>query len=458
MSFHHAKRVVECVMYISRGHGQSTWDQTSTASPSPPPDEPEEVEPSRLVYSFVSANKISFFQKKMTKRPYDVVVFGATGFTGALVVEYLRDRAPKDLRWAVAGRAKAKLEAVLRDLGVTVPVLIADSGDDVSLATLCQSTNVVVSTVGPFAVYGYPLCAACVRAGTHYCDITGEPQFVTRVIDTLHDDAVRNKALLVNCCGFDSVPSDLGNMMMLKAAAEQFPGAKVKRVSGYHQMKGAASGGTIGTIFTMIETMNRETASIMKNPFAMCPGRRSDVAAPMDIPLVYYSRRLGAFNAPFVMAGINTKVVNRANSLRSSRSQYTERMGPMGLMMALVSTFAFSSMLLLLLPPVRWLAKKFVPKPGEGPSRADRELGWFKVTLVAELDDGRSMRGMVRSRHGDPGYKETAKMLSEAAITIALHYNDLKFRGGVLPPSVALGDLYVDRLVAAGIEFGVTNP
>eukprot|EP00759_Apiculatamorpha_spiralis_P051646 PhF_6_TR536/c0_g1_i1/m.400 len=392
----------------------------------------------------------------MSKRQYDVVIYGATGFTGALCVEYFRDHAPKELKWAVAGRQKSKLELVLKDLNTpTIPILVADSSDPASLAEMCKNTTVVLTTVGPFAKYGYPLVAACVRAGTHYCDITGEPQFVSRVIDTLHDDAVKNNSLIVSCCGYDSVPSDLGNMMMLRAAAAEFPGVPVTRVTGYHNAKGGPSGGTIHTVFNLVETATKETIKIMTNPFALTPTKQgSGVSSPLDAPVVYYSRTLGKFNSPFVMAGINVKVVNRSNALRNSKTQYTERMGPMGLLMAMVTTFGFSIMMLTVaIAPLRWLAKKVAPSPGEGPSKNVRETGWFKSIFVCHLANGRTIKGMVQSRHGDPGYKETSKMLSEAAICMALQGSILPHKGGVLTPSIALGETYLKRLAAAGFEF-----
>jgi short subunit dehydrogenase-like uncharacterized protein len=388
------------------------------------------------------------------KRTYDVIIFGATGYTGAIVVKYFLDSAPSNVRWAIAGRSAAKLEAVLAKHQKTskdIPIILADSGDEKALAALCGQTKVVLTTVGPYALYGYPLVAACARSGTHYCDITGEPQYMSKVIDTLHDDAVKNKALIVSACGFDSVPGDLGNAMVHEAARKEHPGANVVRVTAHYQMMGAPSGGTLATGANALK--DPDMPKIQRNPYCLTPTKSSPLLAVKEDFYPTYNGCLRAWTAPFVMARTNVRVVNRSNALLGVQATYAERLGPMSLIGSILNVVVMAVFgLIMLMPPLRYILTKCL-KPGDGPSEAVRNNGWFKVLLVAELDNGKTAQSMVRSLIGDPGYKESAKMLSEAAITLALDYDALPFKGGVLPPAVALGSCYRKRLEAAGLEF-----
>jgi len=424
----------------------------------------------------------------MIDRTYDLILFGATGFTGKLVAEYLARSAPKDLRWAIAGRSKDKLEVVRRDLAraapelAGLPTLVADSHDEAALDALVPKTKVICTTVGPFARYGRELARACARHGTHYCDITGEVTFIRASIDENHERATETRARIVHCCGFDSIPFDLGVHMLWHHAADR--GQKLAWVKGFAgRMRGGLSGGTIASMMAIMEDVGRDPKlrRLLGNPYALDPDPSRRGPDRGDQRGVRFDHDLGRWTAPFVMSAINTRVVRRSNALLDGAYgpsfRYSEaqsfRAGPRGLVAAATLTaglagFAAAAMV----PATRKLLQRTVlPAPGEGPSREERESGFFEVKLLGETaraaagsaDGGgaapsRPLRltGRVEGT-SDPGYGETAKMLGESALCLALDDASLDARYGVLTPATAMGMVLVARLRRAGMVLDVSS-
>ncbi|MCB9622135.1 MAG: saccharopine dehydrogenase NADP-binding domain-containing protein [Polyangiales bacterium] len=400
-------------------------------------------------------------------RRYDVVLFGATGFTGRLVAEYLAEHyGDSDVRVALAGRNRAKLEDIRRGLpaaGREWPILVADSHDRASLDAVAKDTSVVCTTVGPYARYGAELVAACVAHGTDYCDLTGETQFVRRMIDQHHEEAQKTGARIVHCCGFDSIPSDLGTLMMQEAAKERFgvPLQKVTYFAG--ETKGGFSGGTVASMLNLFEEIARDRSvlKILGNPYALNPEGKRKGPDGSDQKGVRFDRDLGQWTAPFVMAAINTRVVRRSNAILGypwgEDFRYAEVMstgkGPRGLARATaITSFLGGFMGAAAIDPIRkLLAARVLPKPGEGPSKEDRDKGFFVTRFVGKTADGRELRGRVEGT-SDPGYGETAKMLSESALCLALGGPS---EGGVRTPASTMGMLLVERLRKAGMTFDV---
>lgn len=403
----------------------------------------------------------------MSDRPFDLVLFGATGFTGTLVAEYVARHGPRDLRWAIAGRSREKLEAVRRDLGLgDLPIEIADSHDDAALGALASRTRVVCTTVGPFAKHGIGLVRAAAKNGTHYCDITGETQFVRRSIDEHHDDAVRTKARIVHCCGFDSIPFDLGVYMLWDHAKKN--GEKGLRwAKGFcGATKGGMSGGTIASMVNIMEeaTRDRDVRRLIGDPHGLDPVRSGRTVDPFeqDQRGVRWDADIERWTAPFVMAAINTRIVRRSNALvgYGEGFRYHESMsmpkGPKGLVAAAAISAGLGGMMTALAIPFtrNLLAERVLPKPGEGPSKEARDKGYFKVRIVAETEGGKKLHARVEGT-SDPGYGETAKMLGESALCLAKDDAKLPPVAGVLTPASAMDMALVERLRAASMTFVV---
>ncbi|MEM7676240.1 MAG: saccharopine dehydrogenase NADP-binding domain-containing protein, partial [Myxococcota bacterium] len=258
-----------------------------------------------------------------TDRTYDIVVMGATGFTGRLVAEYLLERGPASLRWAMAGRNETKLAKVRAELAESfpkaadIPLITADSLDYHDMKAMAAQTTVVCTTVGPYAHYGEPLVAACAAQGTHYCDLTGEVQFIRKMIDGHAAAAEASGARIVHCCGFDSIPSDIGVYMLGEAMAER--GATLKQVQMFAgESRGTFSGGTVASLLNVLDEAkkDRNLRRIIGHPYGLNPEGERDGPDGRDQQGVVYSKDLGMWTAPFVMAAINTRVVRRTQSLR----------------------------------------------------------------------------------------------------------------------------------------------
>lgn len=405
------------------------------------------------------------------ERMYDVIVYGATGFTGQLVAEHMLKTygSGRDVRWAIAGRSKDKLEHARWEIGgkAELKLVIADATDPASLLAMAKSTKVVISTVGPYQLYGEPLIAACVEAGTDYVDLCGEPAWMAAMI-TKYDAAAKvSGARIVFSCGFDSIPFDLG-VTYLQAQAKQRLGVPLQRVRGrVRKMKGGFSGGTIASLMATLESSKRDP-SILKtlaNPFALTPGFTGPPQPSGE--KVERDAAAGQWATPFIMATINTKNVHRTNHLLNhawgADFTYDEMMltgdGPEGAKRAKGAARAGAIQNALLgFAPTRALLRQFaLPKPGQGPSKEERETGFYDVLFVGQTKDGRTLRGSVKGDK-DPGYASTSKMISESAMCLARDVGRDQTPGGVWTPGAALGAKLIARLEAnAGLRFALEN-
>ncbi|MGE5527221.1 MAG: saccharopine dehydrogenase family protein [Methanosarcina sp.] len=385
------------------------------------------------------------------RRRYDLALFGATGFTGGLTAEYLAAHAPPEMRWALVGRNRTKLDEVAARVAAASPeapkpdVLEADAGDRPSLDAVAEAAKVVVTTVGPYALYGEPLVAACAAAGTDYADLTGEPEFVDRVWLKYHAEAEHSGARLVHCCGFDSIPHDLGAYFTVKQLPEGVP----LTVNGYVRSNASFSGGTYHSAINGFGRA-RQTLSAAKQrkQVELRPGGRKIHAAPARIRR---DERLGGWTVP--LPTIDGPIIRRsAAALDRYGPDFTyghhlvaKHLTTVGAIAGGVST----GFLLAQLPPTRNLLLK-MKAPGEGPSAERREKSWFKVTFVGE---GGGKRVVTQVSGGDPGYSETSKMLAESGLCLA--FDQLPERSGQLTTAVAMGDALLTRLQEAGIRFEV---
>ena len=388
----------------------------------------------------------------MTK-PFDLVVHGATGFTGRLVVEYLLRRYPagSGLRWAMGGRNAAKLAAVRDELGAPAdtPLVVTDTGNPASLQALMEQTRLVLTTVGPYQLYGNELVAACASAGVDYVDLCGEPAWMRQMIDA-HEAAARaSGARIVFSCGFDSIPFDLGVFMLQREMQARF-GQPAQRVRGrVRKMKGTFSGGTAASLKATMAAAAAQPGvlDLLRNPFSLTPGFEGPRQPSGSKPMV--DEVLGLWVAPFVMAAINTRNVHRSNFLLGhaygADFVYDEMMvtgaGEKG--EALANAVAAD----------KSLGADDGPKPGEGPSREERESGFYDVLFIGTDTAGHSLRVGVKGDR-DPGYGSTSKMITEAAVCLLQDAPDTP--GGIWTTAPAMGNALIARLKAnAGLSFTV---
>jgi short subunit dehydrogenase-like uncharacterized protein len=388
------------------------------------------------------------------ERQYDLALFGATGFTGGLTADYLAANAPEGLRWALVGRNRAKLESVRSRLadassGAPVPDLLeADAADASALADVAGSARVVISTVGPYALYGGPLVAACAAAGTDYVDLTGEPEFVDRTWVECHAEAQRTGARLVHSCGFDSIPHDLGAYFTVKQLPEGVP----LKVNGYVRTGGSFSGGTYASAIHGFARARQTigAAKERKRGEQRPPGRAIHSASPG----IRRDAELGGWVVP--LPTIDGGIVRRsAAALERYGPDFTyghhmvsKRLSTIAALGVGVGALAVLSPL----PPTRNLLLKIKPS-GEGPDEAERARSWFKVRFVGE---GGGRRVVTEVSGGDPGYGETSKMLAESALCLA--FDDLPEVAGQVTTAEAMGDALLTRLRRAGIAFKVLEP
>ncbi|HEX2774402.1 MAG TPA: saccharopine dehydrogenase NADP-binding domain-containing protein [Micromonosporaceae bacterium] len=382
------------------------------------------------------------------RRDLDLVLFGATGFTGALTAEYLAAHVPPGARWGMAGRNRAKLAALRDRLGVDAAILDADVGDRSAMRRLAEAARVVISTVGPFLRYGEPVVAACAEAGTDYVDITGEPEFVDRMYLAHHATAERTGARLVHACGFDSIPHDLGALFTVS----QFPSDVAIRMRGYLSARGVFSGGTFESAVTALSRFRQASAVHAERRRAHAPAGTRRARAVPGRP--GYDGAVGAWVLP--LPTIDPQIV-----VRSARA--LDRYGPdftyshflavrspltlAGLGAGAAGVFAMAQV-----PATRRLLLRMRPS-GAGPSQQQRAGAWFRVLFRAQ---GGGRRVVTEVSGGDPGYGETAKMLAESALCLA--YDDLPQTAGQVTTAVAMGDVLRERLERAGIEFRLVEP
>lgn len=387
-------------------------------------------------------------------RQYDLALFGATGFTGGLTAEYLAANAPEGLTWALVGRNRAKLEAVRARLAAASPdapvpeLLEADAVDAKALAEVAESARVVITTVGPYALYGEPLVAACAAAGTDYVDLTGEPEFVDRMWVRHHAEAERTGARLVHCCGFDSIPHDLGAYFTVKQLPEGVP----LKVDGYVRSDASFSGGTYHSAINGFARA-RQTLGAAKERrrSEQRPVGREIHSAP---PGIHRDAALAGWTVP--LPTIDGAIVRRsAAALERYGPNFTyghhlvaKRLSSLAALGAGVGAVA----VLAPLPPTRKLLLK-IKSPGEGPDAAERAKSWFRVRFVGE---GGGKRVVTEVSGGDPGYGETSKMLAESALCLA--FDELPASAGQVTTAVAMGDALLARLQRAGIAFELLEP
>ncbi|MEU2394913.1 saccharopine dehydrogenase NADP-binding domain-containing protein [Streptomyces sp. NPDC007369] len=384
-------------------------------------------------------------------RPYDVVLFGATGFVGALTAEYLARHAPADCRWALAGRDPGKLERLREHLAARhpgcadVPLLRADASDPAAVRDLAAATRVLATTVGPYVLYGRELVAACADEGTDYVDLTGEPEFVDRTY-VEHDARARETgARLVHACGFDCIPADLGTYFTVR----QLPEGAALRVDAFMRSNALFSGGTLASALTAMargpQAMAAARARRLHEP--RLPGRH--VRGPLGVPR--FSRETGTWAMP--LPSLDPRIVTRSAAALERYGpdfRYRHYASVKHLPVAVGGTVAVGATAALAqLPPARrWIQGHW--QPGEGPDAERRARSWFTVRFVGE---GGGRRVFTEVSGGDPGYDETAKMLAESALCLA--YDALPQRAGQLTTAVAMGDALLDRLQKAGIRFRV---
>ena len=404
-------------------------------------------------------------------RDYDLVLLGATGFTGRLVAEHLRDAVAGEnaVRVAVAARNASKLEQVMNDVGAShFDQIIVDSEDADSVDELAQRTRVVCTTVGPYSLYGSALVAACARHGTHYCDLAGEVHWIARMIEVHHEAAQKSGARIVPCCGFDSVPSDLGTWFLQREARERF-GEPLQSVSlRVKAIRGGASGGTAASLMQVVEAAraDRDVARTVRHPYSFNPPALRTGPDRAEPVWPAYDANFESWTAPFVMGAINTKVVRRSNALLNHAYgdgfSYNEAVltgsGLAGRAKAMTMASGMNALMLgAAFKPGRTLLNRFVlPTPGEGPSATQRENGFFNIVLHGEGPGQAQMRAVVTADR-DPGYGATSRMLGQAALALAQDPAPSDATG-LLTPAVALGDGYIERLVAnAGMTFRIKD-
>jgi short subunit dehydrogenase-like uncharacterized protein len=405
----------------------------------------------------------------MKQATSDVVVFGATSFVGQILCRYLLARfgTAGPLRWAIAGRSREKLEKLRQDLGAgaeKLPTIVVDAADEGGLRTMCDAARVVASTVGPYALYGSPLVKVCAESGTDYCDLTGELPWIKQMIDAHEETARRSGARIVHCCGFDSMPSDLGVHFLQRHARARFgkPCARIRL--GVRQLRGGMSGGTAASMVNLIKesVRDRTVRKVMADPYAIAPRSNGGVRQP-NVMFASYDRESRTWLAPFVMGGINTRIVHRTNALTGSSYGedfvYDEATmtgpGVAGAARAIAMSLGLAGFVsMLTIPPTRWLVGRFVvPQPGEGPSPAAQERGSFDLRLAGTTADGERLDVKVTGDR-DPGYGSTGKMMGEAAACLVQDVGDKA--GGFWTPATIFGDRLIERLTQhAGVTFDV---
>jgi short subunit dehydrogenase-like uncharacterized protein len=408
-------------------------------------------------------------------RDHDIVVYGATGFVGALVAEHLAAHAPAGARIALAGRSAERLEAVRARLGLDWPLIVADAADDAAMRGLAGAAHVVLTTVGPYARYGRALARACAVAGTDYADLTGEVLFARASADENHETARASGARIVHSCGFDSVPSDIGVHVLHQQIKADGAGELTDTTLVVTSARGGVSGGTIDSLRNQLDTVRKDAAArrLAASPYSLSPSRadepdlgRQDDLVSLRGPDVDPSLR-GTL-APFVMAPYNTRVVRRSNALlgwaygRAFRYREVMSVGasPLSPVVAAGVKLGLGALVVgLSVPPTRFVLDRLLPKPGDGPGERQRREGHFTVEVFTTTTTGARYRSRFKAK-GDPGYAATAIMIGEAALALAFDRERLPATpGGVLTPATAIGDALVRRLRDAGMEIsaGVTG-
>jgi short subunit dehydrogenase-like uncharacterized protein len=386
----------------------------------------------------------------------DIIIYGATGFTGQLCVKYFQSL-NTGVKWAIAGRNQQKLQKVALVNSAEVDILIADSDDEAALDILTSRAKVILSTTGPFHRYGSKLVASCVKNSSHYVDITGENFWVKGLIAKHHEEASEKGIRIIPSCGYDSIPSDLGVFYSAKALNKP-----IKRIESFHSWEGGASGGTLETMFSMGDL---DLGDDLLDPYLLNPKdsyTQEQKEQSSDRVGIAKKNEINAWSGPFIMATANTRVVRRTEALLSLRQEsygsnftYQEHALHKTWFSAFKSIIVTGISVLVLMSPLKRAVKPFLPKPGEGPSEAVQENGWFDCKYIVETEDGEKSVFNMNAK-GDPGYKVTAKLISECALCLIEDADDLpggSEYGGVLTSASGLGNPLISRLTKVGVNF-----
>ena len=408
------------------------------------------------------------------KRSYDIVIWGASGFTGKLVCQYLMKNYGVGIgsafRWTIAGRNHLKLETISKDLKLNDPekmsILIGDSFDLESLKSITSKTKVILTTVGPYSLYGSAMVEACIQTQTHYCDLTGETPFIHHSINNFHESAEKAKVKIVHSCGFDSVPSDLGCFMLQDRSICEF-GTPLKKIRLYvRKIKGGVSGGTIASMIEIMKlAKNKDTRRILKNPYSLYPKNTPKGRKQPHLKKIQWDEISKCWTGPFIMSWFNSAIVRRTNALLNFKYGkdfiYDEvsviPKKPLSKIRAQCYALGlglFTGMLYFRL--TRWLlSKTILPKPGQGPSEKSRKNGFFILDIIGAQSNN-TLKVTV-SCGSDPGYSGTALMIGEAAVCLALDEELLPQKFGILTPATSMGKTLINRLKKAGMEFEYSN-
>lgn len=402
-------------------------------------------------------------------KAYDIVLLGATGYTGRLVAEYLLKQygIGQTLRWAIAGRSEARLKALQEALGAAdLPYLIVESSNAQSVDAMVEVTAVVCTTVGPYAKYGSLVVASCASQGVDYCDLSGEVPWMRKMIDLHHEKAQETGARIVHSCGFDSIPSDMG-VFFLQQECKSLRGHYAKHIKlRVKAMKGGFSGGTYASLSNVMKEAHEDKSILLtlQDPYGLNPkGVRQGDDEP-ELQSVVFDPHLKLWVAPFVMASINTKIVRRSHALSGypygRYFRYDEAViagaGIAGRLKGIAMTTAIAAMMWGKPESLyrKWV-DRWLPDPGEGPTAAEREAGFFNILLLGLMRDDTLLIAQVKGDK-DPGYGSTAKMLAESAVCLALDKSTTSPEGGVMTPSIAMGSPLLERLQAnAGLTFEI---
>lgn len=398
---------------------------------------------------------------------YDLIIYGATSFVGQILSRYIAQQYghDSDLEWAIAGRSQAKLDVLNATLAKPAPTLLAEANNRNELNAMVEKTRVIVSTVGPYDLYGSELVAACVANGVDYCDLTGEAQWMRKMIDQHQIDAETTGARIVHNCGFDSIPSDMGVHFLQQHAHDDFNEYCDDIRAGVKGARGTMSGGTVASLINVVKQASADSAlrKQLQNPYSVCPPSFRQGVRQRNVVKPEYDARMQSWLAPWVMAAINTRVLHRSNALLNrpygDNFKYDESMmmgaGIKGRAIATGLTAGLGAFLgLAAIGPTRTLLEKFaLPKPGEGPSPKAQENGFWDIRFFGKTPNGNEIVTKVTGDR-DPGYGSTAKMLGEAAVCLAKDIKKTDKKGGFWTPSTIFGNRLIERLIAnAGVTF-----
>ena len=410
------------------------------------------------------------------KRAYAVVLYGATSFVGQITAHYLaeflsanKDKSGSEITWAIAGRDQEKLNELQSKLTSTVDIIIANSDDAASLDAMTEQTQVIISTVGPYLKYGEPLIKSCVDNGTDYVDLTGEAIFIKDMMDKYQEAAKQSGARIVNSCGFDSIPSDLGVYFTQKQAEAKFDSACDVIHMRVKAAKGGLSGGTIASMATIFEEVGQDKSrrKQVANPYLLNDDKNAPNVRQSNVSKPEYDSEHKRWLAPFVMASINTRIVHRSNQLLGyeygREFKYDEAMWMKDGIKGKLTSYALSAGLLgfatamMITPSRELLSKHVLPKSGSGPSKEEQENGYFDIRLFGQTANKDSITTKVTGDK-DPGYGSTSRMLSQAALCLAQDISKEEVKGGFWTPASAMGDKLLARLEKhAGLSFDVID-